>query len=69
MPAEPGAAGCPQGLSWSWQLDFGALMAAVNGTPPPGAAPCGSAPAGSIGHHALRHGPARPTSFWHGPGG
>ena len=47
MPAEPGGAGCPQGLSWSWQLDFGALMAAVNGTPPPGAAPSGSAPAGA----------------------
>ena len=38
MPAESGGAGCPQGLSWSWQLDFGALMAALNGTAPPVAA-------------------------------
>ncbi len=41
MPAEPGGAGRPQGLSWSWQLDFGALMAAVNGTAPPGAPSAG----------------------------
>jgi hypothetical protein len=45
VPAESGGAGCPQGLSWSWQLDFGALMAALNGTLPPGlsgASPCGT---------------------------
>ena len=45
MPAESGGAGYPQGLSWSWQLDFGALMAAVNGTAPSASAPSGQAPA------------------------
>src|ERR1700729_1567044 len=37
--------GLPQGLSWSWQLDFGALMAALNGTAPSASAPSGQAPA------------------------
>ncbi len=26
MPADPGGAGAAQGLAWSWQLDFGALV-------------------------------------------
>ena len=47
MLAESGGAGLPQGLSWSWQLDFGALMAAVNGTTPPGPPPSGPPPSGS----------------------
>jgi hypothetical protein len=43
MPAEAadagnaGGAGAPQGLSWSWELDFGALLAALTGTDPPDA--------------------------------
>ena len=27
--------GTPQGLSWSYQMDFGALIAAITGTDPP----------------------------------
>ena len=69
MPAEPGAADCPQGLSWSWQLDFGALMAAVNGTPPPGASSAGrsgTAPADRSGASACGTAPA--ASLWQCPG-
>src|SRR6266705_1213529 len=29
MPADTGDAGAPQGLSWSWELDFGALIASL----------------------------------------
>ena len=64
MPAEPGGAGRPQGLSWSWQLDFGALMAAVNGTAPPRATQLAAprvsllrGPARLTGHGVRRHGP------------
>jgi Domain of unknown function (DUF222) len=47
MPADPADAGdaedvdgegAPQGLSWSYELDFGALIAALAGVDPPGAA-------------------------------
>ena len=39
MPEQMTDAGAPQGLSWSWQLDFDALMAAIAGAGPslPGA--------------------------------
>ncbi len=52
MPAESGGEGLPQGLSWSWQLDFGALLAALNGAAPAGASLAGrsgQAPAGLSG--------------------
>ncbi len=38
MPADPGdaqGAGAPQGLSWSYEMDFGALIAAITGADPP----------------------------------
>ena len=38
MPADPGdaeGAGAPQGLSWSYEMDFGALIAAITGAGPP----------------------------------
>src|ERR1017187_10002136 len=50
MPAEAqdagnaGGAGAPQGLSWSWELDFGALIAALAGTDPADADSSGSGP-------------------------
>jgi hypothetical protein len=31
----------PQGLSWSWEMDFDALLAALTGTPPPETTPAG----------------------------
>src|ERR1022692_3436282 len=40
MPADNGdaeGAGAPQGLSWSYEMDFGALIAAITGAGPPGA--------------------------------
>ena len=38
MPADngdAGGAGAPQGLSWSYEMDFGALIAAITGADPP----------------------------------
>ena len=38
MPADTGdaqGAGAPQGLSWSYEMDFGALIAAITGADPP----------------------------------
>ena len=38
MPADmgdAGGAGVPQGLSWSYEMDFGALIAAITGADPP----------------------------------
>ena len=29
------SAGAPQGLSWSYEMDFGALIAAITGADPP----------------------------------
>jgi hypothetical protein len=38
--------GAPQGLSWSWELDFGALLSALNSPAPWNrAAPASAAPA------------------------
>jgi hypothetical protein len=50
MPAETGdtgGAGVPQCLSWSWEMDLGALIASLTGTGRPDAAPPDAAPAGA----------------------
>src|SRR5712691_12532269 len=49
MPEEVTDAGAPQGLSWSWELDFDALMAAIAGADPslPGASGADSSGTGS----------------------
>ena len=49
MPGGMTDAGAPQGLSWSWELDFAALMAAIAGAGPslPGASAAGSSGTGS----------------------
>ena len=61
MPAEPSGADLAQGLSWSWQLDFGALMAAMNGTAPPSAPSAGRSGAVPAGRSdASRCGTALP---------
>src|SRR6266516_228669 len=51
MPARTDSAGSPQGLSWSWELDFATLMAAIsddNAAGAPGAA-CAAGAAGAAG--------------------
>jgi hypothetical protein len=47
MPADTGdadGAGVPQGLSWSYEMDFGALIAAITGTDPPDKTPAEAVP-------------------------
>src|SRR6266571_565209 len=53
MPEEVTDAGAPQGLSWSWELDFDALMAAIAGADPslPGASGADSSGTGSEPDH------------------
>src|SRR6266567_1550175 len=53
MPEEVTDAGAPQGLSWSWELDFDALMAASAGADPslPGASGADSSGTGSEPDH------------------
>ena len=53
MPAQTGEAGdgegVPQGLSWSWEMDFGALIASLTGAGSPDAAPASDAAGDAAG--------------------
>jgi Domain of unknown function (DUF222) len=57
MPDEMCGAGAPQGLSWSWELDFDALMESLSETRPRGAGNSGAAPSGT-GRSPASAGPA-----------
>jgi len=68
VPADTGGAegaGAPQGLSWSYEMDFGALIAAITGADPPDpdersadgsvpAAPASSPAPGSVAEEAAQ---------------
>ena len=58
MPEEGNGAGAPQGLSWSWELDFDTLMAAIADAGPSGTASPGDGPA----RENSADGPARENS-------
>jgi len=45
MPADLGCAGAPQGLSWSWELDFNALAACIGADGPSDVGPSDVGPA------------------------
>jgi hypothetical protein len=47
MPEEMSDVGAPQGLSWSWELDFDVLLAAMADAAPPAASPSGASPSGA----------------------
>src|SRR6266496_4316682 len=54
MPARTDSAGSPQGLSWSWELDFATLMAAISDDNAAGApATSGGLPAAASRDHDM----------------
>jgi hypothetical protein len=69
MPAEGGDEGVPQGLSWSWELDFDALMASLGEAGPRRAGAASATASGtsssavSVGDHAVGAVPAGASPY------